>query len=143
MLWRRANAFTPTERRVVQVPSKPSARFLSGGVVRLVTTDRGLLLQIRVPLRKGTPQPTASTPCFSHHRRGNDASRLLVDGKLFENLWEGSDWSCNSINPKHKLKIQKLLMCLFFTARDEVRLLTDTRAQVPQLAPKLLFSCSW
>lgn len=66
-----------------------------------------------------------------------------ADWKLFKNVWEGSEQSCNCINTEHGLKIQKLLTCLLVAVRDEVQLLSDTRAQGPCLAPKLLFSCSW
>lgn len=48
-----------------------------------------------------------------------------------EMTWAGSERSCHYMNPKHELKIQKLLMCLFFAARDEVQVPSDTQAQVP------------
>lgn len=113
----------------MQVHSEPSAHFPSGD--RHQAGDHEPRLSAPDPSVAAQRDP-AATPLdlyFSHHRRGNNTSCLLVEGKLFENVWEGSEWGCNYINPKHELKIQKLLTCLFFAARDEVQLPTDTRAQ--------------
>lgn len=127
----------------MQVHPEPPARFPPGESSQ--AGDHGPRLSAPEPSAAAERDPAAAplSPSFSHHRRGNNTGCLLVGGKLFANVWEGSEWSCNYINPEHELKIQKLLMCLFFVARDEAQLPTDTRARVPQLAPKLLFSSSW
>lgn len=106
--------------------------------MRQQIVDRGFLLQTRVRLHRGTSQPPLHL--CSHITYGEMVPVLCL---WMENGWGGSERSCNYINPRYELKIQKLLMCLFFAARAEVQLLAETQAWVPQAAPGLLVGCSW
>jgi len=141
--WRTASAFTSTNRSAAQVHSEPAAHLLSGQSHRAGDEEPWLSAPDSRASAWRNPAAAPLYLCFSRHRGGNNTSCLLADGNLFENVWEGSERSCNCVNPKCELKIQKLLLCLLFAASDEAQLPTATRAQVPPPAPKLLFSCGW
>lgn len=102
---------------------------LLGRVIRLAITNCGFLLQIRAWLHKGTPPPPLSTSIFHITEEEIIPVVCLLKENSSKMSGKALNWAVTILILSNELKIQKLLTCFFFAARDEVQLLTDTRAQ--------------